>query len=245
MVHYHGTRLACSDDQAARVLKGRHAFVSFADVSQLPIVREVCQSHVFDNGAFSLWKSGTKTDWDGYYKFIEDNWSPATDWAVIPDLISGTEREQDELVLQWPFGGTKVSGSPVWHTNETLERLDRLIAKYKHICIGSGPGHYPGSSQWWMRLHQAFDILCDKNGFPHVKVHLLRGLSVEIFTSLPLSSADSTMVGRNLDDRQWPGHGYKPASIHGRAMVLIDRIESFNSPSVWERKPIQQEFQWA
>ena len=245
MLHYHGTRIACSDDQATRILKGRHAFVSFADTSQLPIVQEVCQSHVFDNGAFSLWKSGVETDWEGYYQFIEDNWSPATDWVVIPDVISGTEQQQDELLAQWPFGGTKVSGSPVWHTNESLRRLERLTATFNHICIGSGPGHYPGDQQWWMKMHQAFDLLCDSRDVPTVKVHLLRGLNVALFTKLPLASADSTTVGRNLDDQQWNGSGYKPVSIHGRAMVLLDRIESYNSPTNWERKPIQQEFQWA
>jgi len=50
MIHYHGTRIAASDDQVTRILKSRHACVSYADLSQLSIVQEVCQSWMLDNG---------------------------------------------------------------------------------------------------------------------------------------------------------------------------------------------------
>jgi len=79
MIHYHGTPIACSDDQAARILKGRHAFVSYGSrnsVYQLPIIEEVCQSYALDNGAFSLFKSGNPVDWDGYYKFLDEVYGP-------------------------------------------------------------------------------------------------------------------------------------------------------------------------
>ena len=72
MIHYHGTRIAASDDQVTRILKSRHACVSYADLSQLSIVQEVCQSWMLDNGAYSFWNSGKTTDWEDYYKFVSD-----------------------------------------------------------------------------------------------------------------------------------------------------------------------------
>jgi hypothetical protein len=242
MIHYHGTRIACSDDQAARILKGRHAFVSYADTSQLSIVEEVCQSYALDNGAYSFFNSGKPVDWDGYYRFLDDVYGPSTDFAIIPDVIGGSEKEQDDLMQQWPFAGKKINGVPVWHSDESIMRLEMLADKFPLVCLGSGPGLRPDTPEWWNRMNQVFDVLTDKEGKPKVRIHLLKGLKPHIFSRLPLTSADSTMVGRHTDDNDtnWSGR-YKPLSIFSRAMVLIDRIETFNSPKRWKRAPIQME----
>ena len=242
MIHYHGTRIACSDDQAARILRGRHAFVSYADTSQLSIVEEVCQSYALDNGAYSFFNSGKPVDWDGYYEFVEDVYGPSTDFAIIPDVIGGTESEQNELIDQWPFDGKRINGVPVWHSDESIARLEMLAERFSLVCLGSGPGLRPDSFEWWTRINQAFDVLTDDDGKPKIRIHLLKGLKPHIFSKLPLTSADSTMVGRNTDNinDKWSGR-YKPLSIFSRAMVLIDRIETFNAPKRWIRKPIQTE----
>ncbi|RYA96317.1 hypothetical protein DD593_26130 [Enterobacter cloacae complex sp. 742-ADZ3-9B] len=57
-------------------------------------------------------------------------------------------------------------------------------------------------------------------------------LNKEIFSHVPLSSADSTNVARNIGiDKVWNGSPYAPASKETRAAVLVERIESFNSAS--------------
>ena len=238
MIHYHGTRIACSDDQAARILKGRHAFVSYADTSQLSIVEEVCQSYALDNGAYSFFNSGKKVDWDDFYKFVEEVRSPSMDFFIIPDVIDGTEEENDELIRQCPLQ----YGVPVWHTGESLKRLEMLRDNFPLICIGSGKGLEPNTHDWWIRMNQALEILSDENGKPKTYIHGLRMLNPEIFTRIPFKSADSTNVGRNLDDKttKWTGT-YKPLSIFAKAMVLIDRIETFNSPPRWEKQSVQGE----
>jgi len=247
MIHYHGTPIACSDDQAARILKGRHAFVSYGSrnsVYQLPIIEEVCQSYALDNGAFSLFKSGNPVDWDGYYKFLDEVYGPSTDFAIIPDEIGGSEKDQDRLIAEWPFENSKIEGVPVWHSNESINRLSMLAERFQRICIGSGPGLNPNSAEWWMRINQAFDVLTDEDGRPCNKIHLLRGLNNNIFTKLPVTSADSTMVGRSMRESstcQWTG-SFKPITHYAKAMVLIDRIENFNAPKRWTREPIQTEF---
>jgi len=119
-----------------------------------------------------------------------------------------------------------------------------LAERFQRICIGSGPGLNPNSAEWWMRINQAFDVLTDEDGRPCNKIHLLRGLNNNIFTKLPVTSADSTMVGRSMRESstcQWTG-SFKPITHYAKAMVLIDRIENFNAPKRWTREPIQTEF---
>jgi hypothetical protein len=243
MIHYHGTRIAVSDDQVARILKSKHAFVSYADTSQLSIVKEVCQSWALDNGAFSFWKSGKQINFDDYFKFIEEVSGPSMDFFIIPDVIGGTEEENDDLISQSPYQVNGVGGVPVWHTDESLNRLNRLLESFSKIAIGSGNGLTPNSPDWWMRIYQAMDLLTDNQGKPLTKIHGLRMLNPEIFQKLPFESADSTMVGRNINAQrnEWKG-SYSPLSHYGKAQVLIDRIEFFNSPQFWERVPIQMEF---
>lgn len=57
-------------------------------------------------------------------------------------------------------------------------------------------------------------------------------LNADIFRHIPLSSADSTNVARNVGiDKAWQKSAYAPASKETRAAVLVERIESFNSAS--------------
>ena len=58
MIHYHGLPITPAS-AAAKVLSGRHAFVSYLNPQQLEIAIEVCQSFAVDNGAFSAWKNFT------------------------------------------------------------------------------------------------------------------------------------------------------------------------------------------
>jgi hypothetical protein len=61
-------------------------------------------------------------------------------------------------------------------------------------------------------------------------------LNPELFGRLPLSSADSTNVCRNVQlDSKWIGP-YAPNSKRVRGLVLVDRIESHNAAPVWSGK---------
>jgi len=91
------------------------------------IVAEVCQSFVFDNGAFSIWNKGGTPDVDGYTRWVEDwNRHPGFDWALIPDVIDEDEAANDALLAAWP---RDIRGVPVWHLHESLERLQRLVSE--------------------------------------------------------------------------------------------------------------------
>lgn len=233
MIHYHGGPIT-PNDAALRVWSGRHAFVSYAYPDQIPIAAEYCQSFALDNGAFTAWKSGKVVDWTKYYSWSE-LWlkHPGCDWAVIPDVIGGSEKDNNKLLEEWPHGIFK--GVPVWHLHESLERLEELTTFWPRLAFGSS-GEYatPGTNPWWLRINDALRVVCDKDGLPKVKLHGLRMLNHRIFSKIPFSSCDSTNVARNIGiDKSFTKEPFKSASKAIRGLALASRIESFNSSSTW------------
>lgn len=234
MIHYHGLPITPAS-VAAKVLKGKHALISYRHPEQLAIAVEVCQSWVLDNGAFTAWKSGDPTkDWSAFYKFADDCLKiPTCDWVLIPDVIDGNEKDNDVLLKEFPHK----LGVPVYHMHESLGRLERLVHTYERIALGSS-GEYAtvGDMKWKIRMAQMMNIICDEFGRPKTKLHGLRMLNWRIYTKYPLSSADSCNIGRNIGiDKNWARGSYLPPSKDVRAMVLAEIIENHQSAVTWER----------
>lgn len=231
ILHYHGGPIT-PDTCAIKAWKGRHAFISFAHTGQLNLASEICQSFALDNGAFTAWKAAgrNKIDWADYYDFVA-KWKnhPGFDFAIIPDVIDGGEAENDELLAEWTHG--KFSGVPVWHMNESDDRFIRLCREFPRVAIGScGEYDVKYPTRAVARLKDIIRHVVDDNGYPITKLHGLRMLNPQIFSKLPLASADSTNVARNIGiDKSWKGT-YQPASKETRAAIMVERIESFNSP---------------
>jgi hypothetical protein len=222
-----------------RVLKGRHAFISYAAPETLPIAVEFCQSFALDNGAFSVWRQGMEPEWSKYYDWVADIRSPNLDWAIIPDVIDGNEEDNDKLLNEWPL--KRSIGVPVYHLHESLDRLRRLVDEWDRIALGSsGAYDTPNTTQWWMRINQIMDVICDCDGYPRVKVHGLRMLNPEVFGRIPLSSADSTNVCQNKGIA-WRGR-YEPATAATKAVVIAERIEMSPHAVVWNGSKQQNLF---
>lgn len=244
MIHYHGLPITSrGSTAAAAAVNGGHAFVSFQLPEQLALAIEICQSFAVDNGAFSAWKSGKPiTDWRRYYAWVAGlHRVPSFDFAVIPDVIDGSEAANDALVDEWPWKTAPWIGAPVWHMHESIERLSRLALAFPRVCIGSS-GEYAsiGSTHWWNRIAEAMNAVCDKNGLPVCKLHGLRMLDPEVFTRLPFASADSTNIAQNIKiDSKWRGT-YTPPSHEARAVVMRQRIESWQAATFWQKQGIQQ-----
>lgn len=238
MIPYFGTPISGAETVGITALNGGHAFISYAEPSAMKLVK-FCQSFAVDNGAFSFWKSGKKTDWNGYYEWVNEIKNmPNFDWAIIPDVIGGSEEENDKLIDEWPYPQI---GVPVWHMHESIDRLKRL-SKLPRIAFG-GSCQYKiiGNRAWWDRCNQAFEAICDENGYPKTKVHGLRMLSPKVFTKIPLASADSTALARNVGmDTSWSGR-YQPPTKEARAMILRQRIEILQAAERWEKVDIQGE----
>lgn len=229
MIHYHGSPIGPTR-AALEVYTGRHAFVSYKAQMQLGMVAEISQSFALDNGAFTFWKTGTpKIEWEDYYDWLRE-WSthPSCDFAVVPDVIDGTEEENDELASEWPLD--KSVAAVVWHTNESPERLLRLAKEWPRVAIGSS-GEYDVRKVKMLldRMYEVLPDILNEHGYPICKLHGLRMLNPKVFTKLPLSSADSTSIGRNIGiDKIWKG-SFQPVHKHVRAAILTDRIEAYNS----------------
>lgn len=234
MIHYHGTPIT-PESCALRVLPGRHAFISFYEPRNLELAAAMCQSFALDNGAYSAWKADAVLDWPTYYDWCAE-WltHPACDWAVIPDVIGGTEQENDTLLRQWPHG---FAGVPVWHLNESIDRLARLADDWPRVALGSAAEYDVSRPRRCLaRIVEAMPALT-YDGRLRVKLHGLRMLRPEIVTKVPLSSADSTNLGRNVGyDQAWAGP-YEPATKETRAQVLAERIERHQSPAAMSLAP--------
>lgn len=230
MIHYHGLPITPAT-AAVKAVDAGHAFVSFRHPDQLPVAVEMCQSFAIDNGAFSAWKSGHPVqDWTAFYAWATQcQRIPSCDFAVIPDVIDGDEESNDALLDACPLPFW--FGAPVWHMHETLDRLERLALQYPRVCLGSSGAYAAvGSLDWWKRIDEAMRVVCNRNGEPLVKLHGLRMLNFKVFTKLPLSSADSTNIGRNVGiDKAWSGT-YTPPNKEVRAQVMRARIEAHNAP---------------
>jgi hypothetical protein len=86
-------------------------------------------------------------------------------------------------------------------------------------------------------MSEAMTVVCDSDGRPRCKLHGLRMLNPKVFSQIPLSSADSTNVARNIGvDKNWSTGRYQPFTKEARALAMRHRIERENAPPVWRNK---------
>ena len=245
MIHYHGCPLS-GGDESQMAFSGKHAMISFAGQHYHELIIELCQSFVLDNGAFSAWTAGKKFDIEGFAEWV-NVWyrHPSFDWYAIPDVIDGDHNDNARMRAKW-FKMVDRSvwdkGYPVWHMHEPVEVLRDLGRAFSGVCLGSS-GEYAqvGTKQWWARMAEALPHVTDDQGRPTTNLHGLRMLDPTIYSHLPLKSADSTNVGRNIGiDTAWKGP-YQPATKKQRALVMMDRIESHASAKTFNPATIEIE----
>jgi hypothetical protein len=239
MIRYHGTPLT-PERALVKFLPGRHAMVSFATPRQIGPVAEVSHSFVLDNGAFTAWTQGGEVDLEGFAEFV-GKWAlhPGFDWALIPDVIGGTEEENDQKVDEWHCS-TELERSqsvPVWHMHESVDRLVRLGDEYPRVAIGSsGEFHHPGTDGWWMRMSDAMNAVCTPEGLPTFKIHGLRMMDPRIFSLVPFASVDSCGVARKIGlDHRWDHPYLRSVPKESRAQILADRFDHHASAWRWDR----------
>lgn len=237
MRKYHGTPLGGTKMDSIKFLKGRDALISMAAQGQTAEVLECCDSFCLDNGAFTIWKTtGGKIDVPKYKTWVDSLAThPAFDFALIPDVIMGEEKENDELVASWD---SEHIGIPVYHLGEPVDRFFRLAKDFKKIAFGS-TDLWPrnGSKGWWKHMADFMDTITDSRGVMPVKVHGLRMLDPKLFQYLPLHSGDSTNAGVN-------GHLCQKKGIHpaierwqGNERIA-QRIEAHQAAAVWDREAL-------
>ena len=224
MIHYHGTPI--TPREKLYELAGRHFCVSYAEPRDVKVCHEIGQSVMLDNGAYSFWTKKKQVDWYEWAKWIDPWLDYPTTWVVLPDVIDGTEEDNDRLLsYSWD-----IPGAPVWHLHESLGRLKRLCDGYSRVCFGSSAQYATvGSDVWHRRVEQAFNAISGSRGeVPWI--HMLRGMSLS-GSHYPFASVDSTDIARNHSQRDWT-----PA---GRAHFW----DSQQNPGRWTAVPEQTELE--
>src|SRR5438045_3309928 len=95
-IHYHGTPITPNAELLS--IAGANFCVSHFRQDQDRLCHEIGQSVMLDNGAFSAWRSGKPIeDWSAYYSWCDRWLEYPTTWAVIPDVITGDEHDNDLL----------------------------------------------------------------------------------------------------------------------------------------------------
>lgn len=207
--------------------------VSFANQQQIELAFEYAAEVVLDNGAFSLWQKGGLVDVEAYTAFVE-KWRkhPAFGWCIIPDIIDGTEEENNRLIETWAH--QNYISVPVWHLHESTDKLGWLCGDFPRVAIGSS-GEFAkiGTERWKRRIAEAMAVCCDSDGYPLCRLHGLRQMDNDVTSNVPYSSVDSCNIARNIGiDSAWKGP-YSPASKEIRAAVLRDRISHHAVCSRW------------
>ena len=213
--------------------------VSFANQQQLKIVLELCDSFVLDNGAFTTWKSGKSFDKHAYYSWVENlSYHPNFQWALIPDVIDGTENENKENVDFVMKKKNFYSYVPVWHLHASWDLLNYYISNFPIIAIGSS-GRYrtPNSKDWHIRMVDVFDKLVDTNNNLRTKVHGLRMMNPTLQNEYPFTSVDSCYVGLNVNiDKMWETFKFPNLSKRTRAIVLADHVDHCETKKDWKKQ---------
>jgi hypothetical protein len=153
-MHYHGTPI--TPITALYELAGRNFCVSSRAPADVARCHQIGQSVMLDNGAFSKWKSGKETNWDGFYAWCDKWLAYPTTWAIIPDVIDGGSQLQDAMIREWPHGDR---GAPVWHMDEPLDRLAYSSPRSGRKSASDRPLNMPLSSRmgWERRMDEVFN----------------------------------------------------------------------------------------
>lgn len=207
--HYHGGPMWGREDlgngkivTCKEVLyKNSCALVSYHRMDQLKFVLDNARLVVFDNGAFSDWMKNDCVNrdsvwWAGYYAKVLSIYSRIK-WFLIPDVIEGSEEENDKLIESVP-SSLRDKGVPVWHSVESLERLGRLCREYDIVAIGLCGIHKKTMSKVAQaRLEEVFRYIYLEQRID-VKIHGLRMLDGRVLGKFPFYSADSSFVAINV-----------------------------------------------
>jgi hypothetical protein len=243
MIHYHGAPVPGDSNAQIKFFRQRDCLLSYANRKKCSpeLLFSFCRTFVLDNGSYTFWKNDVETDWDGFYDWVK-YWMhhPRFAWYLIPDVIGGTDEENDSLVENCKLEN---HGVPVFHIGESLGRISKFLDQgFKRMAIGSTPGYELKSSNFWNEMRKLFELICVE-GSPKMKIHGLRMLDPEIVQAFPFSSCDSADAAmEGIFDYKW-NHRYFPLTQAGRAAMVADYLERSQSPSVYIKRPTQIEME--
>jgi hypothetical protein len=159
---------------------------------------------MLDSGAHSLFKEHVGRPNEGSYDFFESD----DFWGFVDRYCEFLNQNKDKFAvyvnvdvifnpeLSWKvqkyMESKGLNPLPVFHNGEDLKWLKKYVDNYEYIGIG-GLGQIVSKSQWAIGVGDpAFNIICDGNGYPKVKVHGFAMTSPELILTFPFYSVDSS-----------------------------------------------------
>ena len=158
---------------------------------------------------------------EGFVAWCEKHLA-APHWAVIPDVIGGSEEQQRKSLSEWFF--PDYLSAPVWHLHLSIDYLLELADKFPKICLGSSGDFWQiGTKKWNQRMDMVFEELSSKRR--HLPwIHGMRMLG-QAGNNWPLASADSTNIARNHSQTLWTPE------------QMAERIDAVQTPIRYKRNP--------
>ena len=95
MIKYHGTPITPKKVFLSS-MKHRNVLIPFTHKQDLKKAIEICDKILIDNGAYTVWRQKICINWSDYYDWIDSIYNHI-DFFFIPDVIDGTEKENDKL----------------------------------------------------------------------------------------------------------------------------------------------------
>jgi hypothetical protein len=147
-----------------------------------------------DSGAFSAYTKGVEIDIKEYCDFIKEHQDIITHYGVL-DVIGSAE---GTLKNQQYMESKGLKPVPCFHYNEDVKYLQHYIENYDYLALGGMvPIHTNDLLPWLDKIFSNY--ICDKEGYPKVKIHGFGLTTTVLMLRYPWYSVDSTswvMTGR-------------------------------------------------
>jgi hypothetical protein len=132
-----------------------------------------------DSGAFSVKKSKVIIDLQDYISFLKEFKQFIAVYANL-DVIGDAKVTLRNQRIMEKAGLTPL---PVFHYGEDFKYLEFYVKNYEYIGIG-------GRKDWFDHIWSKY--LCDREGWPKLRVHGFAITSFELMTRYPFYSVDSS-----------------------------------------------------
>lgn len=140
-----------------------------------------------DSGAYSAHTIGEEIDLTEYIQFIKDNLDIVDVYSNL-DVIGdakATLKNQEFMESQG------LQPIPAFHVHEDFNYLRKYIEKYDYVALGGMAQLRNGNllAEW---LDKCWDIICDEDGIPKVKIHGFAITRLDLILRYPWYSVDSS-----------------------------------------------------
>jgi hypothetical protein len=140
-----------------------------------------------DSGGFSAFTKGAVIDVYDYCDFIKRYNHVITHYSVLDDMLCAEKTLENQRIME----EQGLNPIPCFHYNEDPKYLEYYIENYDYISLG---GMVPVTTKdlipWLDNIFRNY--ICDKDGYPKVKVHGFGLTAFNLMFRYPWYSVDSS-----------------------------------------------------